>query len=419
MTIPAITLINTKAVIDGTGSRPMENVTVVLEGDIIKNIQPRGQISLPPGCNPRILDFPNGYLLPGLIDVHTHLMFGGWSKHYEEVITGDSDQISLLRASKNALTHLKCGVTTLRDNGSRNRVTFDLREGALRGYATTPRLFLCGRPVTLTGGHFHWCNQEADGITGVRRAVRQLVKDGADHIKIMAAGGGTTITDNRRPSYTIEELRAIVDETHNMGKLTTAHCLATQSLTNALEAGVDMIEHAGFIEPDGSYKFYPAIGERIAKQGVFISPTVQTGYRDREVLLVKELERTLTKSENRKLEALKAKCESQLEFLGLMWNKSGVQVVAGTDAIQMFGDYCLGLELMSEAGMSNMDIIKASTSIAAESMDITAITGSIKPGKQADLIVVDQNPLLDIKALRKMSMVMLGGQQVVSDGNIV
>ena len=85
----------------------------------------------------------------------------------------------------------------------------------------------------------------------------------------------------------------------------------------------------------------------------------------------------------------------------------------------MFGDYCLGLELMSEAGMSNMDIIKASTSIAAESMDITAITGSIKPGKQADLIVVDQNPLLDIKALRKMSMVMLGGQQVVSDGNIV
>ena len=110
---------------------------------------------------------------------------------------------------------------------------------------------------------------------------------------------------------------------------------------------------------------------------------------------------------------MKAKCESQLEFLGRMWNKSGVQVVSGTDAIRMFGDYCLGLELMSEAGMSNIDIIKASTSIAAESMGITEITGSIKPGKQADLIVVDQNPLLDIKALRNMSMVMLGGEQVV------
>ena len=118
----------------------------------------------------------------------------------------------------------------------------------------------------------------------------------------------------------------------------------------------------------------------------------RTGYRDREALLGKEAERTLTKSEYGKLEALKAKCESQLEFLGRMWNKSGVQVVSGTDAIRMFGDYCLGLELMSEAGMSNMDIIKASTSIAAESMGITEITGSIKPGKQADLIVVDQKP---------------------------
>jgi imidazolonepropionase-like amidohydrolase len=413
MTIPAITLINTKAVIDGTGAKLLENVTVVLEGSSIKTVQPRGQISVPAECNPRILDFPDGYLLPGLIDVHTHLMFGGWSKHYEEVIREDSDQISLLRASKNALTHLRSGVTSLRDNGSRNNVTFNLREGALRGYATTPRLFLCGRPITLTGGHFHWCNQEADGVGGVRIAVRQLVKDGADHIKIMAAGGGTTITDNRRPSYTVEELRAIVDETHNMGKLTTAHCLATQSLTNALEAGVDMIEHAGFIEPDGSYKFHPEIGERIAKQGVYFSPTVQTGYRNRQALLTKESERILTKIEYHKLEALKAKCESQLEFLGLMWNKSGVQIVSGTDAIQMFGDYCLGLELMSEAGMSNMDIIKASTSIAAESMGISEMTGSIKPGKEADLIVVEQNPLLDIKALRKMSMVMLGGEQIV------
>ena len=413
MTISAITLINTKAVIDGTGSKPMENVTVVLEGAIIKAIQPRGQISLPTGYNPRILDFPDGYLLPGLVDVHTHLMFGGWSKHYEEVIIGDSDEISLLRASKNALTHLRCGVTTLRDNGSRNKVTFDLREGALRGYATTPRLFLCGRPVTLTGGHFHWCNQEADGVVGVRSAVRQLVKDGADHIKIMAAGGGTTITDNRRPSYTVEELRAIVDETHNMGKLSTSHCLATQSLTNALDAGVDMIEHAGFIEPDGSYKFHPEIGERIAKQGIYLSPTVQTGYRDRETLLDKEAERTLTKGEYQKLETLKAKCESQLEFLGLMWNKFGVRIVSGTDAIKLFGDYCLGLELMSEAGMSNMDIIKASTSIAAESMGITELTGSIQPGKEADLIVVDKNPLMDIKALRKMSMVMIGGKRVV------
>ena len=229
----------------------------------------------------------------------------------------------------------------------------------------------------------------------------------------MTSGGGTAITDNRRPSYTVEELRAIVDEAHNMGKLTTAHCLATQSLTNALDAGVDMIEHAGFIEPDGSYKFYPDIGERIAEQGVYVSPTVQTGYRQREVLLAKQSEGPLTDSEQHKLEGLKAKCESQLEFLGRMWKESGIQIISGTDAIQIFGDYCLGLELMSEAGMSNVDIIKASTSTAADSIGISSFTGSVKPGHGADLIIVDQDPLQDIKALRTMSMVMREGEQIV------
>ena len=412
-TTPAITVINTKAVIDGTGAKPLENATVIVEGSTIKAVERRAQTFIPEGPHVKVLDFPDGYLLPGLVDVHTHLMFGDWHGHYEEVIERDSDEVCLLRAAKNALAHLKCGVTTLRDNGSRNNVTFNLREGARRGYATTPRLLLCGRPITLTGGHFHWCGQEADGVAGVRTGVRQLAKDGADHIKIMASGGGTSTTDNRRPSYTVAELRAIVNETHSIGRLTTAHCLATQSLTNALDAGVDMIEHAGFIEPDGSYKFDPRIGERIAKQDVYVSPTVQTGYRHREGLLAEQSQGPLTNNDQQKLEGLKAKCESQLDFLGRMWKESGVKIVSGTDAIKIFGDYCLGLELMSEAGMSNKDIIKASTSAAAEAIGISNLAGSVLPGKEADLIIVDKDPLQDIKALRTMSMVMRAGEQIV------
>ena len=412
MVTPIVTVINAKAVIDGTGTKPFENAAVVVEGSTIKSIDRQGSDILPTGPNVRVLDFPNGYLLPGLIDAHIHLMFGDWDGHYEDNIWRDSDEVCLLRAAKNALTHLKCGVTSLRDNGARNNVTFDLREGARRGYVTAPRLLLCGRPVTLTGGHFYWCNQEADGVEGVRAAVRQLVKDGADHIKIMTSGGGTTGTDNRRPSYTVEELRAIVDETHNMGKLTTAHCLATQSLTNALDAGVDMIEHAGFLEPDGSYKFYPEIGDRIAAQGVYVSPTVQTAYRELETLLAKQSSGSLKDEERPRLERLKAKCESQLDFVGRMWNESGVQIISGTDATLLYGDYCLGLELMSQAGMSNVDIIKASTSIAAEAIGISNLTGSVQAGKEADLIVVDQDPLLDIKVLRTMSMVMRAGEQI-------
>ena len=174
-----------------------------------------------------------------------------------------------------------------------------------------------------------------------------------------------------------------------------------------------MIEHAGFLEPDGSYKFYPEIGERIAEQGVYVSPTVQTTYRQREVLLAKQSEGSLTDNEHGILERLKAKCESQLDFVGRMWKESGIQIISGTDATKFFGDYCLGLELMSDAGMSNMDIIKASTNIAAESIGIANLTGSVQPGKEADLIIVDQDPLQDIKALRAMSLVMRAGEQIV------
>ena len=410
---PELTVIKVKAVIDGTGGPPQENAAVVVEGASIKSVLPQGQLRLPEGMPVRTLEFPNGYLLPGLIDAHAHLMFGVYGATYEEVIENDSDEIMLLRAAKNARTHLHCGVTTMRENGARNRITFDLREGALRGYVTAPRLLLSGRPVTVTGGHFFWCNQEADGVEAVRAAVRQLIKEGADHIKIMASGGGTAITDNRRPSYTVEELRAIVEETHNMGKLTTAHCLATQSITNALDAGVDMIEHAGFIEPDGSLKLYPEIVERIASQGVYVSPTVQTGYRQREALLVKEAESSLSPVELQRLDGFKAKCEAQLEFLGRMYKEWGVNIISGTDSIQIFGDYCLGLELMSEAGMGNAEIIVASTSLAARAVGIDRLLGKVSPGKAADLIVVEEDPLQDITALRQMSMVMRGGELIV------
>lgn len=410
MSPSGITVIKVKTVIDGTGSTPKSHQAVVIEGDSIREILPQDQLSFPEGTLVQTINYPDGYLLPGLIDAHAHLMFGVHGATYEEVIENDTDEIMLLRAAKNARIHLLCGVTTLRENGARNRITFDLREGAERGYVTAPRLLLCGRPVTVTGGHFFWCNQEADGVEGVRAAVRQLIKEGADHIKIMASGGGTAITDNRLPSYSVDELRAIVDETHNMGKLTTAHCLATKSITNALDAHVDMIEHAAFIEPDGSFKFDSRIVERIAKQGVYISPTVQTGYRQREELLIKESQAPLNEPSRLRLDGLKAKCESQLEFLRRMREEWDIDIISGTDSIQLFGDYCLGLELMSNAGMSNQEIITSSTSLAAQAIGVDRTVGTISPGKCADLIVVEKDPLRDITALRDISMVMREGE---------
>ena len=233
----------------------------------------------------------------------------------------------------------------------------------------------------------------------------------------MASGGGTAGTDNRRPSYSVEELRAIVDEAHNLGKPTTAHCIATQSIVNALDAGVDSIEHATFIEPDGSYRFNPRIAERIARQGILVSPTVQTGYRKREMLLARRAQgHALTPEEKRRLEDLQVKCERQVEFLGRLWSEWEVSIVAGTDAIQTFGDYCLGLELQVQAGMSPADVIRSATSVAARAVGVGHLVGTIEPGKEADLIVVDQDPLQDIRALRSMRMVMQGGADRAAAG---
>ena len=406
----AQTVIRAKALLDGTGAPPVRNAVVVVEGSRIVAAGSQEAVEAPRGSDVRELDFPEGYLLPGLIDAHTHLMFGAGEATYEEVIERDTDEIMLLRAARNAHIHLNAGVTTLRDCGARNQVTFDLRRGVDQGLALAPRLLLSGRPVTVTKGHFWWCNGEAEGVQGVRKAVRRLVEDGADFIKIMASGGGTAGTDNRRPSFSVEELRAIVDEAHNQGVPTTAHCIATQSIANALDAGVDSIEHATFIEPDGSYVFNPHLAERIASQGVRISPTVQTGYRRREKLLaMREEGHALTPEDRIRLEDLQIKCERQVEFLGRLWSEWGITIVAGTDAISSFGDYCLGLELQVEAGMSTADVIRSATGVAAQAVGLDHLVGTLEPGKEADLIVVDRDPLADIRALRSMRMVMQRG----------
>src|SRR5262249_48881475 len=156
---------------------------------------------------------------------------------YEQMVL-DPDEMMALVSVRNLQRHLASGVTTLRDNGGRNRVTFIVREAINRGYFVRPRLPLSGPPQTPRHGHFHWCNGVADGPDAIRAAVRQLVAEGADHIKIMASGGATAGNIPYYPSYSAAELQVAVDAAHVLGRLTTAHCRAKQSMINAVEAGL-------------------------------------------------------------------------------------------------------------------------------------------------------------------------------------
>jgi imidazolonepropionase-like amidohydrolase len=413
-----ITAISARSVIDGLGGPPLENGTVLVKDSRIVFVGPTVDAVAwlaAQGLPYRPIDTPSGHVLPGLIDSHTHVIFGVPEKAYEEVMADDSDEMMLLRATRNVLVHLRAGVTTMRDNGARNRVTFDLREGVRRGYVLAPRLLLSGRPLTITGGHFYFCGQEADGEDEVRKAVRQLVKEGADHIKIMASGGGTINTDSTRACYTVRELRAIVDEAHLLGRRTTAHCGATQSIANVLDAGVDMIEHAAFIAPDGSLEFDPLLADRMAEQGTIVSPTIGVRYRDLQEVRRLVIEGKMAPTDTRfglTPDQFERFFDRRIDTVRRLWKDHGVPLVSGTDAVARFGDYCIGLELMVDAGMSTMDVILASTSAAARAMNVDGELGTIEPGKTADLIVVDEDPLVDISALREMRLVMLGGEVV-------
>jgi imidazolonepropionase-like amidohydrolase len=396
--------------IDGSGSEPQHDVEIFVENGLIQDVAPAGTKERP--ADALVYANPGKTVLPGFIDVHAHLMFGEAGRSYKDVWHNDSDGLMVLRGPRNAYLHLRAGVTTLREAGAVNNVAFDLRDGARAGHFLSPRMLVSGRPVTITGGHFWWCGQEADGVDGVRAAVRQLVKQGADFIKIMASGGGTVGTDGTRPSYSVEELKAIVDEAHQFGKRTAAHCIAAESVARAAEAGVDEIEHFNFMYPDGSRVWNQAAADMILEKGLFVSPTIQTGWRAIERLQKKEKEGSLTPEERRRLDASLYKTNTKLEFIG-RFHEMGVPIAAGTDSISKFGDYAIGLQLLHRAGLSPMEVIVSATSVAAKSIGMDDKVGTVKPGMLVDLVYVDGDPLADVAVLDRVSSVILNGQVVV------
>jgi imidazolonepropionase-like amidohydrolase len=392
--------------IDGSGGEPMQDVEIFVENGIIQDVAPAGVRERP--AHTRVHANPGLTVLPGFIDVHVHLMFGSGPRTYDDVVTHDSDELMLLRGARNGYLHLRAGVTTVRDCGARNRVTFDLRKGAEAELFLAPRMQLCGRPLTITGGHFWWCNEEADGVEGVRAATRKMLKEGADFIKIMASGGGST--DSWFASYSVAELSAAVEEAHQVGKKTTAHCLAADSIARCVEAGIDQIEHFNFLQPDGSRVFDDRVAEKILERGTYMSPTIQTSYRQLERLEARESE--LSPPERELLDAYRYKIETKLDYVRRFY-EMGAPIVMGTDAIQQFGDYALGLELLHRAGLSSMDVILAATGRAARSMGSEGEIGMVCPGMHADFIFIDGDPLTDIRALGRVVSVVQAGRTVV------
>ena len=410
---PALQLVKGARVISCTGSPPIEAGSVLMHGSRIAQVGPLSSISIPEGAQVIEHSFPGGTILAGLVDAHTHLNMPGDGRGINEVMP-EPDDILLLRSARNARTALSTGVTTLRDNGGRKQTTFSLGEALETGVEVGPRLNLCGWPITITGGHCWPMGGEADGIEGVRAAVRHAIKHGADYIKVMATGGSTPNTFPFLPSYTPEELRAIADEAHRFDKLTGVHCRCTAGVVHALDAGMDMLIHCTLREADGSWKFHPDVAERIASAGVWVNPTLH---------IVRTIYWTLRDKREREgpspgldadIEEAKGTWESQLENSRLLI-KAGVKMVAGGDTGWghfPFGDFAYEIEALHLAGLTPMQAILSATRDAAASLGMGELVGTLEPGKEADVLVVEGNPLDDLSSLFKVQAVFKAGELV-------
>jgi len=415
--LPDVTLIKAARLADGlaTSSRPGQ--AVLVRAGRIEAVGPAPELERLAAPGARIVDLGSACLTPGLIDGHTHTSLAGDGRTYAEMFA-ETDELMVLTGVMNLQKHLTAGITTIREHGARNRVGFALREGLHRGYFGGPRMLVSGRPITCTGGHFHMCNETADGEDAIRRSVRRLFHEGADYIKIMASGGGTTGTDAGRASYTTDELRAAVHEAHHFGLLTAAHCRASESMVRAVEAGIDLMEHAEFLDHDHELRFDPKIAAMMAESGMYVSPTLQAWTRyPRMVDLRARRDAGLSSpAEDSELERLEERAEHRLDVLRRMLDYGmRDRIVPGTDSgpsILAFGHMDYDLQLLVRAGFSPAEALLAATRVSAEALNLDTDIGTIAPGKMADLVAFDGDPTVDAGAFSRVVAVFQAGRRV-------
>ena len=406
-------LIKAARLIDGLGGPPLERGAILIEGDMIRAVGTEEAVVPPEGAQVQEFSYEDKSVLPGLVDCHVHLIGMGDGRVGDDLALLP-DEVLAVQAARNARAHLYSGVTTVRDCGAKNRTTFMLRMAVEMGVTPAPRLLLAGRPMAIVGGHLSYFGIEATGENECRAAVRQLLKEGADFIKITATGGSTRTSFPTRPSFNVDELTAITEEAYKFGKHTAAHCGSSQGILNALDAGVDTIIHAYHREPDGTYKYRPDVTERLAKQGVFVNPTLHQS-RPRIGILEAKLESEgLTDVEQVELDEYRRGQEANVKSFAMM-KAEGVRIVCGSDsawAYYQMGSFQSEIEAHVEAGMSPMEAIVSATSDSARSCWVADTTGSLEAGKTADVLVVDGDPSQDIAALNNVVDVFQGGVRV-------
>ncbi len=386
-------------VINGKGETPVPNGVILVDGNRIRAVGSRDDVSIPRDAE--VIDLDSATLLPGLIDTHVHLVMNA----REDCVTSlahKSAVESVVEAAANARRTLRGGVTTVRDCADVFGVTLTLKRAIDAGHLDGPRILACGLPITTTAGHLHYMGISADSEEEVLKAVRTVVAMGVDWVKVCATGGGLTPGSNvRRAQYSVETLTALVQDAHRLGRKVAAHAHGTEGIMNCAIAGTDSIEHCSWMGEEEGHRYDEDAVDLIRKKGLYVSHTI-TGPRT---------------GSPEELEALRNSEYGERFALLRRTLEEGVRMVISSDAgvpDTRFEDFTGGLVIAVKCcGFSPMGAIIASTSRAAEMLGMADRVGSLEPGKHADILAVDGDPLQDIGAIRRIIGVFKDGQRFV------
>jgi len=397
-------IIRAAHVLDVKTGKTLIGQTIVIQGDKIASVGAAAQV--PAGAT--VIELPNATVLPGLIDAHTHITFTpnfGYSR------LAISVPREALTGARNAKVTLEAGFTTIRNVGASGYADVALRDAVNAGDVPGPRMLVSGPALSITGGHcdnnllpfdYHATNGGvADGVESVQHKTREIIKYGADLIKVCATGGVLSKGDNPQHSqYTLDEMKAIVTDAHRLGRKVAAHAHGAEGIRWASIAGVDSIEHGSYIDD-------AAIAE-MKKNGTYLVPTLYLAdwfFENAEKIgtppdLIAKGREVMPAARKNVARAFAA----------------GVKVGFGTDAaVYPHGLNAHEFAVMVKLGLTPLQAIQSATINDADLLGWSDKVGTIEPGKWADIIAVDGDPLVDVTTLERVKFVMKGGEVVKNE----
>jgi imidazolonepropionase-like amidohydrolase len=352
-----------------------------------------------------VIDAGGAYACPGLIDAHVHLFLDASATPRSTFLSSD-DATKLDTAATNAAQAIAAGITTVRDCGGPAALVFRFQKAIESGEIPGPRILASGSPLTRPQGHCHFFGIEVSSVRDVRTAVDTQAAAGAAFIKIIASGGGLTPgTDPTEADLPLDLMFEAVSAAHAHGLHVAAHCHAVESIERAIKARVDIIEHASFAQKNGGPKFDAALADRLRGEGIVVSPTAISGVRIAQAI------RQAGGLKNGHDRGAVARLEARRDHVA-RFCESGVHIIAGTDCgvpNTPFDSLVDELDEYVKAGMSPGEALRAATSDSARYLN-QPLLGAIREGLLADLLLLRENPLNDIYALKAPLLVMKGGE---------